>query len=127
MGRGVIKSATTTAKQPVEFGFPYAGQQYAKLQLRQHPKHGKDVLFWLDRGQFGCGIDGCTLGVRFDDGKVQNFTANEPADNSTNLLFISNYERFVGQLRKAKRVQIEAQFFQQGTHVFEFDVSGLKF
>lgn len=35
-----------------------------------------------------------------------------------------NYDRFVGALRKAKRVRIEAQFFQRPPVVLDFDVEG---
>lgn len=54
------------------------------------------------------------------------FSAAEPADHSTTVLFLRNYDRFVTNLRKANSVSIEAQFFQQGTRVFHFNVSGLK-
>jgi hypothetical protein len=32
----------------------------------------------------------------------------------------------IAGLRKANKVYIEAKFFQEGTRVFEFDVSGLE-
>jgi hypothetical protein len=37
-----------------------------------------------------------------------------------------DYRRFIRQLGRAKKVQIEATFFNQGTHIFEFDVSQLR-
>lgn len=126
MGRGKIKSAYVRSLNQVEFSFPYAGPQRATLVLRSHPKYGKDVMLNIDRGQFLCGIDGCSVQVRFGHGKPAEFNASGPSDQSTTTLFIVNYSQFVANLRKVKKVYIEAQFFQEGNKIFEFDVSNLK-
>jgi hypothetical protein len=126
MGRGTVKTAIVRSLNEVQFGFPYSGEQRGTLLLRVHPKHGKDVILGVEKGQFLCGIYNCNVAVRFDNGKVQNFTAVGPADHSTTMLFLRGYDRFIAGARKAKKVYIEAQFFQQGTRVFEFDISGLK-
>ena len=126
MGRGVIKTATVSSVNEIEFDFPYRGSQRATLQLRVHPKYGKDVILSVERGQFLCRIDGCSVSVRFDQGKAQTFGALEPADHSSEYLFLSGYDRFLAGTLKSSRVYIEAQFFQQGSRVFEFNVAGLK-
>lgn len=126
MGRGTVKLATVRSLNEVEFGFPYHGPQRATLQLRIHPKYGKDVTIAVEKGQFLCGFRNCQVSVRFDNGKAQNFSAVEPADHSTTMLFLHSYDRFLPSVRKAKKVYIEALFYQQGTRVFEFDISGLK-
>lgn len=126
MGRGTVKQATVRSLNEVQFGFPYSGDQRGTLHLRIHPKYGKDVMLSIEKGQFLCGIFNCQVAVRFDAGKAQNFTAVEPADHSTTMLFLRGYDRFLASARKAKKVYIEAQFFQQGMRVFEFDISGLK-
>ena len=41
------------------------------------------------------------------------------------LLAGADAESFIDELRKAKRLKIEADFFQEGPRVFEFDVRGL--
>jgi len=126
MGRGNIKHAWVKSKNKVNFDFPYHGPQRATLSLRLHPKYGKDIILNLNKAHFLCGIDGCYMAVRFDEGKVQNFTAHGPSDHSTNTLFLSGYDRFVAEARKAKTVRVETKFYQQGNQVFEFDVSGLQ-
>lgn len=126
MGRGTIKLATVRSLNEVEFNFPYQGPQRATLQLRIHPKYGKDVTLAIEKGQFLCGFQSCQVSVRFDNGKAHNFSAVEPADHSTTMLFLRGYDRFLASARKAKKVSIEALFFQQGTRVFEFDISSLK-
>jgi hypothetical protein len=126
MGRGKIKTAVVRSLNKVELGFPYEGAQRGALQLRNHPRYGTDVVLIIERGQFLCGIDGCNLEVRFGDGKRLTFKASEAADHSTTVLFISDYERFLANTRKVENVYIEAQFYQEGNRVFEFDVSGLQ-
>ena len=96
------------------------------LELRIHPRYGKDVILSIEHGQFLCGIDPCNVIVRFDQGAPQTYTALRPADHSTTVLFIRNYDRFLANLRKSRQVYIEAQFYQEGPRVFEFDVAGLK-
>lgn len=125
MGRGQIKWAIVNSLNEFEFDFPYKGPQRARLELRKHPKHGHDVILSIERGQFLCGIDNCVVSVRFDQGKAQTYSVLEPADNSTTSLFIQSYDRFVTNLRKAEKVYIEAQFYQEGHRVFEFDTTGL--
>lgn len=126
MGRGTVKTATIRSLNEIEFGFPYQGRQRMTLMLRVHPKYGKNVILSIERGQFLCRIDGCAASVRFDQGKPETYSASEPADNSTTYLFIGNYDRFLTGLRKSKKVSVEAQFYQEGSPVFEFDTSGLE-
>lgn len=125
MGRGNIKTATIWSLNEVNFDFPYSGAQRGMLQIRIHPRFGRDVTIPIKKGQFLCGIYNCQVVVRFDDGKPQNYSAIPPADHSTTMLFFKGYNRFVAAARKSKKVYIEAQFFQQGPRVFEFDISGL--
>ena len=126
MGRGVVKHAYVRSLNEFQFDFPYRDRQRATLMLRKHPKHGRDVILTIERGQFLCGIDDCTVAVKFDDGPARTYPAAEPSDHSSTALFIRGHDRFVAAAKKAKRAYVEAQFFQQGTRVFEFDVSDLK-
>lgn len=126
MGRGKIKNATVNSLNQVEFDSPYRGPQRATLQLRNHPKYGRDVILSIERGQFLCSYDECNVQVRFGTGKPVTFSVSEPADHSTTVLFINDYARFVLKAKKANKVSVEAQFFQEGTRVFEFDIAGLK-
>ena len=126
MGRGNVKTAAIRSVNEMQFHFPYQGAQRAWLELRIHPRYGKDVILSIEHGQLLCGIDPCNVIVRFDQGAPQTYTALRPADHSTTVLFIRNYDRFLANLRKSRKVYIEAQFYQEGPRVFEFDVAGLK-
>lgn len=119
-----VHNALAESRNTVNFSFPYAGAQHATLRLRKHPRYGSDVIFAIERGQFGCGYDGCQILVRFDDGAAERYTGNEPDDHSTTGVFISPAPRFMTRLRKAKVVRIESSFYQEGRQVFTFDVGG---
>lgn len=124
MGRGEIKTARLQSANTVTFGSPYGGPQRAVLVLRAHPRYGRDVYVDLDRSQFLCRIDGCSVLVRFDDAAPVRYSATEPADHSSNTLFIRGYDRFVAAMMKAKRVRIEAAFYREGNRLLEFDLAG---
>jgi len=126
MGRGIIKIASVRSVNEFEFDSPYEGIQRAALILRIHPKHGKDVMLSVEKGQFLCEIDSCSVDVRFDENNVMPFSVGEPSDYSTTMLFFHDYDSFMYYLRKSKKVYIEARFFMEATEVFEFNVSGLK-
>jgi hypothetical protein len=126
MGRGVIHLATVQSKNSVNFGFPYSGEQHAILGVRRHPKYGNEIYLQIERGQFLIGFDGKNFSIRFDEKPVMKFWAVGPDDNSTTIAFMKSYDRFVRELKTAKTVRIEAPFYQEGTRVFEFDVSAFK-
>lgn len=115
-----LKSANT-----VSFGFPYGGEQHGTLTLRTVQGKGKDILFYIQRGQILCpSYQGCNVLVRFDDEKPMRFAANGPADHSSELIFLENYSKFTSKLKKAKRVRLSVDIYQNGAPAFEFDVSG---
>lgn len=124
---GSVRSAVVMSNNAINFGPPYSGSQKGRLDLRIHPRHGRDVMLSVQRGQFLCRMDGCTVMIRFDDKQPIAFRAVEPADHSSDAIFIRDYPRFLRETRSAKLVRIEATFFQQGSRVFEFDVAGLNF
>jgi len=126
MGRGKVIAARLLSSNTITFGSPYGGPQRAALTLRSHPEWGKDLILSVERGQFLCRRDDCRVLVRFDNGKPEHYDAVEPADHSTNTIFIRDYDYFVRRLLKAKRVRIETTFFREGSRIIEFDVSGLK-
>lgn len=125
MTGGTTRHAYVLSTNSVNFGSPYAGQQYGRLVLRTDPKYGRDVMFSIERGQLLChSYEACNVLVRFDDGKPERFSGVGPEDNSSEIVFIRNYEKFLGRLRKSKIVRISLNVYQEGAPVFEFDVSG---
>lgn len=126
MTQKTINIALLGSTNRLSFGFPYRGTQQAQLQLRKHPRWGQDVILQIQKGQFLCNsYDGCSVSVRFGNGKPKKFSAGEPNDNSSTSIFIRGYSNFVSELRKVDKVYIEASFYQEGNRTLEFAVDGL--
>lgn len=126
MGRGSIKAAIVTSTNSFQLDFPYSGEQYARVLIRRHPKHGNDVIFSIARGHLICEYDDCAVTVRFDNNKPVRFSATKPSDHSTTAFFLGGFNRFVSSAKNAKRMQIEVVFYRQGSRIFNFDITGLK-
>lgn len=122
-GRGETLGAYVRSSGWFELEFPYQEPQFAKLVVRRHPRHGLDVMVQIERGQFLCGIDGCEILARFDDGEAKRYSASEPADNSSETIFINDAAGFLKRMKAAKRVRIEAGFFHNGSRTLDFNVS----
>jgi hypothetical protein len=119
-----VHVARVQSENSFQFDFPYSGPQHATLTLRSHPKWGKDVIFAIERGQILCHSYNCPVRVRFDDEPAKTYTGNEPADNSSDAVFVPAYSTFMAKLAKAKRVRIEVNVYKQGTLTTEFKVKG---
>jgi len=125
MGRGTTIVAEVVSSNAVHFGFPYAGETHAAIQLRNSPKYGQDIMLRVERGQFVSSHAKEFVTARFDERRIVEFDIRESVERTTGLLFIHDDEEFISELRKAKSVKIEADFYQEGPRVFEFDVRGL--
>jgi hypothetical protein len=118
--------ARVDSSNTLDFGFPYQGSQLGTLTIRKTITSGTNVILRIERGQFLCGIEGCTINVRFDSGPIQRFSASGPNDHGTTTLFLENETRFISQLRKANAVRIESTFYHEGLQTLEFDVQGFR-
>lgn len=128
MGRGVRTWTATLSVNRLNFGFPYRGGSRGRLTLRRGPTqvNPTDVMLEISRGQFLCGIDGCSIAARFDEDAVIEFKADSPSDGSSDTLFIKPPQDFVERLKTARKLKIEAEYFQAGRRVLEFNAGGLK-
>lgn len=115
--------ASVISDNSLSLSSPYAGRNHGSIVVRRHPTYGVDVLVMVDKGQLLCRPYGqCALSIRFDDGKPQRFTVVEPADHSSETLFITNRTRFITQAKKAKRILVQVPMYQEGEQVLEFSV-----
>jgi hypothetical protein len=123
MGRITAKVAQFVSSNTVRFfGFPYQGEIHAWLTLQNSPKPGQDIMLRVERGQFVSSYTKDFVTVRFDDGELQKFTIGDPEDGTSDRRFIHDNGTFINQLRQAKSLKIEADFYEEGSRVFEFDV-----
>lgn len=118
------KSAAVESQNTFNFDFPYQGEQRAMLAIRNHPQYGKEVFLSIREGQIICSSYSCPVSVVFDESKPLRFEGNEPADNSTETVFIPAYSTFLKRLATAKTVRIGFTVYQQGDQVAQFKVKG---
>jgi len=117
--------ATTLSTRKVDLGVNYRMVD-GVLTLRRHAKLGYDVIFSVTAGQIVCrSYTPCQVIVRFDDHPTQVYTAIGTSNVSATTIAIKGFERFVGAARNAKKVTIEAEFYQRGNQSFSFDIAGL--
>jgi hypothetical protein len=124
MRNATTQHASITSINALNFEFPYNGGSTTDLTLRKSPKFGNDAIITISKGQFSCASD-CTISVKFDNGKIEKYSATEPSDGTSNMLFITPYSKFVTKLKKAKHLVVEAEFYNEGVQQIEFEVSGL--
>jgi hypothetical protein len=120
-----VDLACTTAKNTLQFQFPYSGGSSAQLCFRN--KAGRKVAYvTVDKGQFVCGLETCPMQVKFDEGPMRTFYGLEAEGGSTNIIFFDGYSGILAATRKAQHLKIQALFYQEGKQVMEFDVAGLE-
>lgn len=116
--------ASCTSTNQVYFDFPYSGGSTFTLMIRNANK-SNEVLLSVSKGQFSTGIDGSRGRIKFDDEKPISISYTEPEDSRSDLIFLSPERMIINKLKKAKKVMIETEFFQEGRKSAEFDVEGL--
>jgi hypothetical protein len=126
MGRGKVYTAAIESRNTISLDFPYNGAQHGSLMLREHPKHGKDVILKIERGQLLDSEYNDPVVVRFDTDKPLTFSSVGASDHSTETLFLRGnaFSVFSSRLKTAKTVRIQAPIYQGGNQVFIFEVEG---
>lgn len=117
--------ASITSPDVAEFDFPYDGGQYLTLTVREMDG-SEDVLIRISDGQFHTKYGDEYVLIKFDGNNPVKYSVSEPSDGSSDLLFINNDQDFISKLKKAKTLKIEAQFYNNGSRVFSFNVKGFK-
>ncbi|HVW95398.1 MAG TPA: hypothetical protein VHA56_05490 [Mucilaginibacter sp.] len=115
--------ASINANNLLYFPFPYDGGQTASLLIRNlDGKNG--ALLSVSKGQFISHVDDGSVDIRFDDAQPVTFSTSEPSDGSTDVLFIDNAAKLIKKLKSAKKVIIQAEFYESGLKTMEFDTQG---
>lgn len=119
-------SAFINSEDKLKFDFPYNGGSTATLQVRKQSKDGTKVILRIDKGQFLCRYDGCSVSLKFDNASPFSVSASEPSDHSSTALFLGNEKRIIQELKKSKTLKVEALFFHEGSRVMTFKPYGLE-
>lgn len=122
----VTKTARVTSSNEVNLNFPY-GTVSGHLDVRKRPTDGLNIIFSVDNGQILChSFSDGHVSVKFDDQPIKNYGCDGASDGSSDVAFIRNESGFLANLKKAKKVIIEAEFYQMGRQQFIFDTAGLE-
>lgn len=125
MTDNVVYNATILSSDMAYLDFPYEGGTTMKLFIRN--RNGEqDAFIRCENGQITDDYDNRTLTIRFDDDAAVNYEVLESDDGDSEFRFIYSANKFIKRLKKAKKLKIQVQFYNNGTHVYNFDVDGLK-
>lgn len=122
MSGKVEKSASLTSSNSLHLDFPYNGQNYGRLTVRNHPQYGLDVIVSVTKGQILCEVYTCHLKIRFDDGSLEKFTMAPAADHSSTVVFAKYPNWAIKHLRNARNILIQLPMYQSGNQVLRFEV-----
>lgn len=115
---------TVTARlftpRALSLDFPYKGDNWSALFVRQHPQHGLDVALSIEKGQFTCSSIECSVTVRFGDKPPMRFGGNRPSDHSSTTIFLDNPKRFIAEAKQAKTILVQSTIFRNGAPVLTF-------
>lgn len=117
--------AGITASEELNLKFPYSGGVIASLNIRK--KDGEsNVYLKLSKGQLMAAhtLDDGSIRMRFDNNEPETYSVSGAADGSSNTVFINSANKVISKLKKAKKLIIEAEVFDNGTQQMEFTVSG---
>jgi len=121
-----IYTARIVANEKLYFDFPYAGWQDATLILRHNWPNDNDVMLTVSKWQFVWSYNS-SIKVRFDEWKVETIWFNEPSDYSSDTIFIKWETAFIEKIKKAKKLVIEASFYNEWNHAMVFNVEWVKY
>ncbi len=120
MSGKISKYATKESLNTVNFDFPYDGEQRGTIMLLQD-----GVLFFVKKGQVVCQgaseYGKCLVRVKIDDEKDKYIPARISGDKSTTIHF---GPAFLKSIKKAGKLMIQPEVYQNGYPIFTFDLSG---
>lgn len=116
--------AQTTSVNELSLNSPYDGFNQAHLTIRKR-RGLQDAVLEVDKGQFIAGVYGTNVKIRFDKRPPMTFYCEKSTDYSPKILFIESTD-FINQVKRSKKVLIEATFYEAGEQQMEFKTDSLK-
>lgn len=115
----------TESLNELEFDFPYQGGSSFTLMVRGKENQKPEIILLTDNGQFMSSFGGSEhLRLKFDDGEAFTVTYNSSANGNANVIFLNSESKILKMLPTAKKLKIEAPFFESGCQIIDFDVEG---
>ena len=110
----VNKSAILRSINAVNLSFPYNGDTHAYIHVSGNAK----AIIVVEKGQIPYGLD--EVLIRFDDDKAYKLRIY----TSTSSAFLLP-KSVVKKFAKHNLLKIEVPFYEDGKHIFNFNVNGL--
>lgn len=128
-GSGGIKgvAAQTISTNVAKLKSPY-GSSKMELALIKNKEKEFEAMFQVI-GQFDCQQENknCQLIIRFDNNPVEKFKYKLAANGRDDLVFITDKERLLKNLKKSKKMIVSTNIFNNGIVRYTFAVNGLVF
>ena len=116
--------ATVLSRNSVSLTSPVRSTTRARLTIRQQPDELPHLVFTVSNGILMCDAT-CDVRMKFDEENPIRWGATtNAADGSYDTMFLGGGWQFVDMVTGHKSLRIEVMFFQQGTRIFNFDLSG---
>ena len=117
--------AISTSTNELNFEFPYNGGSTSQFMVRNMGSTN-EILMTISKGQFMGSFSGNeTVRMKFDDDAPFNVSYNSADDGSSDVIFFNSTTKIISKLKNAKKLMIEAPFFDAGRQILYFDVEGL--
>lgn len=101
------------------------GKLEATMTVR-YSKKDNEVLLSCPNGIFNIGVYGMFLKAKFDNSKIEKFSATKSNDGGFRTVFIHNAKSFIKKLKTAKTTFIEIELYDGGVNTFRFNTENLK-
>lgn len=113
------KYACLKSANQLFFDFPYQGGSTGEICLFKEKDH-RDANFHIDKGQLMCGVEGCSERMNINGEQPFRLTGLISADGDPKYVILEPYTRLVSAAKKAKRLEFEAMYFQEGQQILIF-------
>ncbi len=117
--------ASIISDNRVKLEFPYDTPLGSELRItiRKSSTKGTDVYMQISRGQMlSSDFGNNKVSVRFDDAQPIKYSTSESSTGESEVLFIRNTQDFIKRAKTAKRIKVEVPFFEQGNHIFSYEL-----
>lgn len=105
------------------------GENRLQLDILDSSTMKPKIFLTIDKGQYDCESNLCSISVKFENKPIQHFTFStyEPQVNGVIVLILSeNAQEFLENVRKYNYLTLEVPFHDNGVHQFEFNISKFK-
>lgn len=122
MNGSTMQIAYVASSNSLNLPSPYTGKNHGRIVVRSAKANGLVVVVQVEKGQFICGVNNCSVLVRFDEKQPTKFRAVPPSDHDPKTLFLEPERQFIDGAKKAKMIRVQATMFHAGEQILEFAV-----